>query len=364
MTQSFRGAPRQIGFRPQKMSQSLGPKAVSSTQDPRASEIRQALLQLQQLKTRARALHEKASKTLAPQARQAFERERQQISSKIRALEARLLKLKGEARMALLKARGPILQSEAASLSLLRQEMAELEAIYRVHHPMQKAAQPALEELFQAIQGLLPQLKKGQLPPEPDLDAFEAFSVYLYPPEVQAFQALWALIFESAQQFQAAQKAEAELRDDGSEDGRDDGESDFEPLSFDTESQGDLEISFDFQAGKSVVRNQMGITLNQAKKSYQDYLDEGFQAVDETVASEFKNLKPLYTAVEYFLEAVTLDKSRYEAYFGLGYLYSLVKDLNHALYFLDVAYKISADPAIFEMIEKLKHSHSLTGVAS
>jgi hypothetical protein len=124
-------------------------------------------------------------------------------------------------------------------------------------------------------------------------------------------------------------------------------------------SGAELEVRFDMGAGKSLVRNSMGIVLNQEKKSYQEYLDLGFACIDKVVDSGFVNTSPLQQAIEVFLEAISLHKERHEAYFGLGYLYSLVRDLNHSLYFLNLAWKISRNPAIEAFMQKVKESYGL-----
>lgn len=72
------------------------------------------------------------------------------------------------------------------------------------------------------------------------------------------------------------------------------------------------------------------------------------------MASNFEERYRLEHGVTAFLEAMSLDKSRHEAYFGLGYLYALVQDANHALYFLDVAYKISGDPAVAQLQQQVR----------
>ncbi|MBT9544207.1 MAG: hypothetical protein IV090_02325 [Candidatus Sericytochromatia bacterium] len=125
-------------------------------------------------------------------------------------------------------------------------------------------------------------------------------------------------------------------------------------------SGAELEVRFDMGAGKSLVRNSMGIVLNQEKKTYQEYLDLGFACIDKVVDSGFVNTSPLQQAIEVFLEAVSLHKERHEAYFGLGYLYSLVRDLNHSLYFLNLAWKISRNPSIEAFMKKVKESYGLT----
>ena len=125
-------------------------------------------------------------------------------------------------------------------------------------------------------------------------------------------------------------------------------------------SQPGLQVSFDVQGGRSIVRNAMGISLNQPKKTYQAYLGAGFRSIDLAVASGFKERYHLEHGILAFLEALSLDKSRHEAYFGLGYLYALVQERNHALYFLDLAYRISQDAAIAQLQAKVRQSFGVS----
>ena len=104
----------------------------------------------------------------------------------------------------------------------------------------------------------------------------------------------------------------------------------------------------------------MGIVVNQQKKSYQEYLTQGFACIDHSAASNFQNNEPLKEAIHCFLEAISLDKQRHEAFFGLGYLYALVRDVDHALYFLDIAQKISGHPGIQALIMRVKSSAGVT----
>lgn len=129
-------------------------------------------------------------------------------------------------------------------------------------------------------------------------------------------------------------------------------------------AQSGLQVSFDVQGGRSTLRNAMGISLNQPKKSYQAYLSSGFRSIDLAVASGFKERYHLEHGILAFLEAVSLDKSRHEAYFGLGYLYALVQERNHAMYFLDLAYRISQDPAIAQLQAKVSQSLGISSPLS
>jgi hypothetical protein len=182
--------------------------------------------------------------------------------------------------------------------------------------------QPFLPELVAAEPTIAPNQAHTVLSPSPE-EGFQVISFELPPPRKDPIE-------EPIDQVSSAQKSGAEL-----------------------------EVRFDMGAGKSLVRNSMGIVLNQEKKSYQEYLDLGFACIDKVVDSGFVNTTPLQQAIEVFLEAVSLHKERHEAYFGLGYLYSLVRDLNHSLYFLNLAWKISRNPAIEAFMKKVKESYGL-----
>lgn len=121
-----------------------------------------------------------------------------------------------------------------------------------------------------------------------------------------------------------------------------------------------LQVHFDPAHQRVLLRNRMGMTLNPHKKTYQEYLDQGLTCIDQAVKSGFANTTPLQQAMDCFLEAISLNKKRYEAYFGLGYLYSLVRNLNHALYFLELAWKISHNPAIWAFIQQVKKSYGVS----
>lgn len=358
MSQTFRTPPRQIGFK------SAGPAAPRLTQVPAASgseaRLRQLLNQLQQAQTKYKLQQERLSQLKVPSARQQAEAQLQQLRKEIGVIQQSLLQLRGQLRLERLK---DLETDGSGPAESLRFQLAEIEAIYRVHQPLPQRLLPLLDDWLKAFRQLY-ERRVHQLPQQPaDAEAAEtalaALQRELWPPEAEQLQLWWRqqrpeLLDSAAEQQEepppppeTAMPGETALATTGAR-----AADDFEVLSF--ENQGPLELRFDTANRRPVVRNQMGITLNAPKQSYQAYLETGFAAIDTTVASQFQQREPLYAAVEAFLEAVSLDRSRYEAYFGLGYLYSLVKDVNHALYFLDLAFRISGDPAIAEMIEKVK----------
>lgn len=331
MSQTFRTPPRQIGFKPNTVR--LNPAQATSVSD---GKIRQLSLQLQQLQSKLRIQEERLGQLKIPATRQVVETQIQQLRKDITGQQKEINSLRGEVRQQLLKD----LSREAEPFELL-------EAVYRVKQPLFPRQLNLFETWLAAAK---------TLPDQPDPEtlqaatrALDAFTQLLIPAESEKLYHWWQSLQPKSDQA-LSQAATVSFADIGP--AEPEPLPDFAPISF--EQDGALEISFDLQSRKPVVRNQMGITLNQQKKTYQEYLEDGFTAIDLTVASRFSNRDPLYGAVESFLEAVSLDRSRYEAYFGLGYLYSLVKDLNHALYFLDLAWQISGDAAIQEMMGRVR----------
>ncbi|HEY9844153.1 MAG TPA: hypothetical protein V6D23_27030 [Candidatus Obscuribacterales bacterium] len=343
MTQSFRSPPRQIGFKPATPRLTPSPVGSSGT----AAKIRQQALQLQQLQSKLRIQEERLTQLKIPSSRQSLEAQLQQLRKEVHTQQQSLQQLRGLERIEMLK---PHIDAQGEPAELLRRQLAEIEAIYRVHQPLPASLLPTLDGLLQALRALLDQQLKGLRSSAAEGERVRtrlaALGRELWETEYQQLVRWWDAwqpqLVEAAPEsvtFESVKPAEPAA-------------DDFQILTF--QEQGPLELSFDVSNRKSVVRNQMGITLNQPKKNYQEYLEAGFSAIDQTVGSRFEDRQPLYGAVESFLEAISLDRSRYEAYFGLGYLYSLVKDLNHALYFLDLAFRISGDPAIQEMMDRVR----------
>ena len=354
MSQSFRQPPRQIGFKPQTQRLSSAPLSAQAAHPAEAGIARQTQ-QVQQLQAQIRQHEARLQQTLSPPARSVLVQKLQELKQNLQQAQRSLRELRGQARIQRLR---PLYQTaaetaDAAWADTLRQQVAEIEAIYRVHQPLPPVGQQELGAWLGPLQELIALQQQGATPGAARLEeasaAFEVLAAKLWPPESELLQTLWQQ-WQTWLQTQFAAAPDAPAADD------------FELVSFD-EDDGELEISFDFAQRKSVVRNQLGIALNQPKKSYQEYLDQGFDCIDQTVASQFQNKAPLYQAVEAFLEAVSLDKSRYEAYFGLGYLYSLVQDLDHALYFLEVAWKISSQSSIQALMQQLQPADAVVAQA-
>ena len=330
MTQAFRQMPRRVGSRP---------GGFRSLKDaPQESPAIQSVLrQSSQLHHHIQQLPE-ASAARGP------------LQKKLAGLHDQLHQLRSEARAQALSEHTEKPHPEVLAARAFFQKL------YAEKHPLPRA----LRLLYQAAV------------PQQDMADFHRALQPLYEAlidrEQGAWQGFWQLWLPVAAAVPLPRSATAPAATP-SEPGPADPEDDFEVLTFATpprpvgprppvrspiQAQDGLQVSFDFGAGKSTVRNAMGIALNQPKKSYGEYLKDGFEAIDRAVASGFEERYRLEHGVMAFLEAMSLDKSRHEAYFGLGYLYALVQDANHALYFLEVAYKISKDPAIAQLQQQVR----------
>lgn len=355
MSQTFRTPPRQIGFKPAAPAAPRLTQVQGSAPAGVEAKIRQQLLQLQQLQAKLRIQEERLPQLKVPLARQQLEAQIQQMRKEFAALHQSLLQLRGSLRLEKLKT---WMQPEAEPIAGFAHQIKELDALYRAQQPLPQKLMPLWEicwQGFQQIQNKLAQnltLEAEML--EEQQGHLTGLGRQLWQPEAEQLAKWW----ENWCNILPSQSSGIVFPSPAITTSPAPPEEEFAVLSFD--NQGPLELSFDLSNRKSVVRNQMGITLNQPKKNYQEYLEEGFTAIDQTVASQFENRQPLYGAVEAFLEAVSLDRSRYEAYFGLGYLYSLVKDANHALYFLDLAWRISGDQAIQDMMERVRSACSVS----
>lgn len=332
MTQAFRQMPRRVGSRP-----GVFRKVDDSFQESPA---------IQSLLRQASQLDHHIQQLPASSAARGI------LQKKLASLHDQLHHLRSEARALALTAHTQSTQStprtQAPPAPTLPRPF--FQHLYTEKHPLPRP----LRSLYQAAvpQQVLADFHQALQP------LYEA----LISQEQQAWKGFWMCWLPGVS---VAQDAE------GVSDGQGDSGDGFEVLTFKApprplgprprpalyapvQAEAGLQVSFDLSAGKSTVRNAMGIAINQVKKSYSAYLKDGFQAIDKAVASGFEERYHLEHGVMAFLEAMSLDKSRHEAYFGLGYLYALVQDANHALYFLGVAYQISQDPAIAQLKTQVK----------
>ncbi len=359
MSQAFRAPPRQMGFKPRVRR--LVPGAPAT--EPSVSEHAYTT-QLQQLYTRKENLSLQLTQVHSTLLKNRLQAQIQPLELEIENIEQSLSALRLQTRLKLLSH----LPEPCPDLLLLVPQFASLEAIYKQRAPLLKQQRPLLQTWLRSVESILLACQQNQVQPAALALAeaqFQRLLLELSESEQVLLSGIWQKYIVCWQAFQIVAvlaPIQAEYRPNLSDVSEvSESNDDFEPISFELESE--VEVSFDFAARRSVVRNQMGITLNQVKNSYQEYLDMGFTAIDQSLASRFQNREALSQAVSYFLEAMSLDKARYEAYFGLGYLYSLVQDLDHALYFLKLAYKISNDPSIAQMMTALKQTAGLCGPA-
>lgn len=334
------------------------------------SQTRALRLQLEQFKAKYQALENKRKQTLSPVYRQGMETQLKALSQQIQKLTLALLKAQSQERLPLLQALNAGLADTPPAFKLLYEQWQalyppEIQIWPEASHNQSFASwSAAFGACLLSLDGSAQQQQQISL----DLpEALRTASTAILPQELQ----LWQQLVERLQSFlpppaPVPQEPEAfELISFA------DNTSTFpQVVNLDQEEEtrirvaqaqgSELEIRFDMRAGRSLVRNSMGIVLNQHKKTYQEYLDQGFVCIDRVVESGFVNTAPLQQAIEVFLEAISLNKERHEAYFGLGYLYSLVRDLNHSLYFLELAWKISQNPAIQTFMQRVKESYGVS----
>lgn len=124
---------------------------------------------------------------------------------------------------------------------------------------------------------------------------------------------------------------------------------------------GKLQVQFDLERKQSVLTNAYGLPTQGVKLPYQEYLTQGYQGVSSSYqlaangADEKAQQAPLLQALDCYLEAISLDESRYEAYFGIGFLYAMVAYFEQAFYFLDLAYHLSDRQLLIrDFIEQVK----------
>lgn len=310
MAQAFRQMPRRMGSRPSQL------RNITATHGE-GPEIQKLLRQSSQLQHQIKQLPSQSAALGI-------------LKKRLTGMYDMLHHLRSEARATALK------QQHKKSHADGQAAQAFFQSLYTEKHPLPKHLKPLL---------------LAALPQQANLEHYHNALHPLYEAllalEQEAWQKFWQLWLDSSP------TAPADTTDTAA------GSTDFEVLAFDTPSltptpaprkstpgNSGLEVAFDLQSKRSTLRNAMGISLHTPKFTYGEYLQQGFQSIDEAVASQFKERYHLERGVRAFLEAVSLDKRRHEAYFGLGYLYALVQDAKHALYFLDIAYKISHDPKI------------------
>ena len=352
-------------------------------------KIRDLSVKIEQIRGKLKSIQEKRKKTLAPAYRQTADQQTNQLKKQMQALRHNLHSCKSQDRAALLKMMVPNLEKDRDTLSQYKETFKEsLPDLTDIKNHLDRISQK-LEQKYTS----------GKIFPNQESQTFINNFIGFYIQKLECFNQTNNQVFKEAQSniqslrheldqykfvsndeknhlqrmnliidqvggyyfalLELAGKTEPIVEKDTPVAADPGVSAARESMTAMKEKVGDLEVKFDFGSKKSVVHNQLGISVNQEKKSYQAYLDEGFQCIDLVVDSEFKNMAPFQQAIEAFLEAISQNKEKHEAYFGLGYLYSLVRDVNHSLYFLDIAYKISSSPSIKEFMLKVKSSYGV-----
>jgi hypothetical protein len=346
-----------------KPSPALSPASQQFLQQ----RIRESLVKIEQMKAKLKVLEDKRQQTLSPVYRQSADLQINALRNQLKTLQQTYSTYRSQERAqhivpavgALQKTQPQLTHDPLSALNTLRSITTQLQSHYQEpnHFPdgdgfqlfqtlfahfiaYHQASESHDLNTFQQLQGAAPQ-QISSLEPFRFVSGEEKTELSSYQ------QALITLLREYLTRLQENGQLQpiAPAEDPA--------------LKRALDNEEDLEVRFDFKARRMTVQNQMGISLNQPKQTYQEYLDQGFACIDRVVASEFRDMSPFQSAIESFLEAVSLHKDKHEAYFGLGYLYSLVRDVNHALYFLDIAYKISGNPAIAEFMHKVKSSYGV-----
>ena len=81
-------------------------------------------------------------------------------------------------------------------------------------------------------------------------------------------------------------------------------------------------------------------TGKQSLTPYQENMKQGYAALDSAEKEAFQNTSHLEKALDCFLNAIESEPQNYRGYFGLGYLYSLIRNKDRALYFLEKAFEL------------------------
>lgn len=354
--------------------------AVRPLQRPvsQVSKSRPLRLQLEQLKAKVQGLETRRQQTLSPVFKQGIENQIKALQKQVQTATLSLLQAQSQER---LPNWPPLMGQFKGPPSSPENWENVTDAWYGLYPPdLQIFLEPSRNQRFLAWQRPLyeafKRLSQGQTPPPTDWALPEELSEAT-PAVMSQEQVYWQESLQLLLPLLPAQASE-DLYEEPPPAPENVSSEGFEVISFEIpgaspsadtapvdqvssaqKSGAELEVRFDMGSGRSLVRNSMGIVLNQEKKSYQEYLDLGFACIDKVVESGFVNTSPLQQAIEVFLEAISLHKERHEAYFGLGYLYSLVRDLNHSLYFLNLAWRISRNPSIEAFMKKVKESYGV-----
>lgn len=353
MPQAYRTPPRQMGFKPSVRRLVASNPARTPASETDLSE-RTYTTQLQQLYTRKENLSLQLDQVQSQVLIHRLQAQIQPLQLEIQTIEQALSALRMSVRMeALSKLADPTAEEHA-----LQSQFASLAQIYQRQAPLLKQQRPVLEAWLSAVDSVLVACQHQHLPAEllaVSEAQFQVLLLELLALEQDLLQTTWLKYLTIWRRFVVTEPIplDSNLAGLSANASEPDGLASF---SFAQEP----ELRFDFAARNALLNTQSAVSLNAPQKSYADYVELGFAAIDQSLATAFQDRDALSQAVSYFLVAIDLDQAAYEAYFGLGYLYALVQDLNHALYFLGLAHQISSDPGIAQLICELKQTAGLS----
>lgn len=361
--------PRPLTSPPPPVSTGRKPSAPLSpaSQQFLQQRIRESLVKIEQMKAKLKVLEDKRKQTLSPVYRQSADLQINALRNQLKVMQNTYSTYRSQERVQYIvpaigdvqKAQPQLISDPLTALATLRLVTGQLQRNYEEpnHFPDSDGFQ-LFQTLFAHFMAYhqaseshdLNTFQQLQSSATQQMSALEPFR-FISGEEKTELSAYQQILLTSLSDYLARLQASGQLQTMAP--------AEDQALKTALQNEEDIEIRFDLKARRMNVQNQMGISLNQPKQTYQEYLDQGFACIDRVVASEFRDMSPFQSAIESFLEAVSLHKDKHEAYFGLGYLYSLVRDVNHALYFLDIAYKISGNSAIAEFMHKVKSSYGV-----
>lgn len=352
-------APNKIKFNSTRPPGRLQSRAVPSQGGSTVhSEVKALYIKLEKKKSQIKSLEAKKHSAIAPT-------QKKQVVSQLTLIKKDVEKLQKELSISKVQARVKTLSSACDSLNQTRTAILNLSPAFSTSPPEKKQAEISqLKQEFLKPEKnikpvymgkIAPQAGEGQIVIKPFID--EQMKVFQSLKE-EDFQS-WSQIQKVSSHFKTSlkdngdvatqeKKALVELSEhlekvsslyfdmlnlsDKKEDSPGASEDSFSPLSLD----------FDVPQAKS------------ERPSYETHIQLGFGDIYKASEQEFRDQGYLKSAIESFLKAVSINKERFEAYFGLGYVYILVQDIEHGLYFLDIAKQISEHPAIDKLIQQVQ----------
>ncbi len=116
-----------------------------------------------------------------------------------------------------------------------------------------------------------------------------------------------------------------------------------------TETVRDIQQQINENAGQ-----ESGVVSLKNKTVYEKYVALGYSCINKSLENNLHDPRHLQKALDYFLDAVNHQRESADAYFGLAYLYTLVKNYQKALYFLDITYNISKSDFVLDFVNEIK----------